>query len=322
MGSDSSKVDKRALEYGGIYVNLDKQVYSPNDTVTGTINLNLIKPYPGSRLTLHLTGTEHARWVERYTTYSGGHRTGGRRRRKGRGRAGGMRHHRRAHHHTRVRKETLSTINQEVPIYTWGNNPGASIPAGQYSFPIAFRIPQGLPGSFFFQKDSIIAGISYVITGQLMPSDIKIPMLRHGREFVIREPLYQPVEQKQILLQKEIKTCCCCNKGTLNVRTHFEKNAYTPSEEAKIYVEIDNSTLGKSIDSLKFELIQHIRLQATGNVKTYDYPIASINLGSIKPNASLLKKQKFSSPKDKKVVYLIFTEKPKIKFKTLIQKSK
>ncbi len=98
MGNNAAKEEKKAMEYGGVYVQTDKQVYSPSDAVTGTINLNLIKQYPGLQLSLVLSGEVKARWIERQ--------------RKTRTRAGKV-----ETYHVNV---TLSgnriVINQEVPI--------------------------------------------------------------------------------------------------------------------------------------------------------------------------------------------------------------
>jgi len=268
MGNDSSK-NKNGMagsQYGGLYIHLDKSVYSPEETATGTINIQLHQPFPGYQLHMTLQGTEFARWVQRQR------RT---RRRKGKT----------SHYYVNVtRRAQLETINQNITIYTWDQNQGM-IPPGQYSFPFAFMIPKGLPGSFYFQRGSAIGSIRYLIKGFLVPSDPRVPTVQHERDLTIRENLYQQIQTRETFVNKEIKSCCCISKGNLNIKTYFEKNAYAPGETARIISEIDNSSCSSAISSLKFELVQSINLQAQRFHKSLSSVISSTSLGKIEGGA-------------------------------------
>jgi len=273
MGNDPSK--NGGSKYGGIYVHFDKPVYSPTETATGTINLNLVQQYPGTQLYITLKGVEYTRWIQRVRKTS--RRTSGR---TGR-RRGGRRKGRVSHHYVRVpRSAKLETINEEFPIHTWTQTQGY-IPPGQYSFPFAFMVPKGLPGSFYFERGTSQGSIRYIIKGMLASTDRNVPIVKHERDIVIRENLYQQIQTREVLIDKNIKSCCCCSKGRLNIKTHFEKNAYAPGETARMITEIDNSQCSSAISSLKFQLVQNIHLQAHAHRKTIPTVICSDGLGRV-----------------------------------------
>ncbi len=43
-----------------------------------------------------------------------------------------------------------------------------------------------------------------------------------------------------------MKSCCCCDQGTTRIRCFFEKNGYSPGEDAKMYCVLDNKE-GKAV---------------------------------------------------------------------------
>lgn len=47
-------------------------------------------------------------------------------------------------------------------------------------------------------------------------------------------------------MEAHVKSCCCVDQGTTRIRCFFEKNAYSPGEEAKMYCVLDNKE-GKAV---------------------------------------------------------------------------
>ena len=41
-------------------------------------------------------------------------------------------------------------------------------------------------------------------------------------------------------MEAHVKSCCCVDQGTTRIRVFFEKNGYSPGEEAKMYCVLDN----------------------------------------------------------------------------------
>jgi len=54
--------------------------------------------------------------------------------------------------------------------------------------------------------------------------------------------------------KQKITTCCCIDKGNASINVNFEKNAYTPYEIAKCFIEVNNKECQIPIESVTFKL--------------------------------------------------------------------
>jgi len=272
MGNDASTGGQRyqeASQYGGVYFQMDEAVAFPDQTLKGTVYLNLQRPYPGDKICFAIKGNEYTKWVDKEPHQ--------------RQRPDGTME---TYYVDVTREGKQEILNNELTIYDWAN--GAIIPPGQYSFPISFRLPMGLPGSFFFQGVNIIAEIAYSVRAYLKPENDKIPKLEYKVPITIRETLNKNIQTQEIKLNKPLKTWCCCDQGTLNMRTAFEKNAYAPGEEARILTEVDNSKCSLMVQDVRFSLVQTIHLSAGPHGRQFHNVISSISLGSIQPGETCL----------------------------------
>ena len=50
-------------------------------------------------------------------------------------------------------------------------------------------------------------------------------------------------------MEAHVKSCCCIDQGVSKIQCYFDKNAYTPGEQAKIYCILD--TRGSLVDVTK-----------------------------------------------------------------------
>jgi hypothetical protein len=59
MGQIQGGRDYQASQqFGGVFIQLHKDGYAPGTQVTGTVHINLVKPYPGNRVFLKVKGEE------------------------------------------------------------------------------------------------------------------------------------------------------------------------------------------------------------------------------------------------------------------------
>lgn len=63
-----------------------------------------------------------------------------------------------------------------------------------------------------------------------------------------------------------VKSCCCINKGVSKIRCYFEKNAYMPGEEAKIYCVLDNTESLADITRVTVKLVNQITYTSKENL--------------------------------------------------------
>jgi hypothetical protein len=259
--------------YGGIFVKIDNETFTPGDTLRGTIYLNLTNAYPGDKICLSVKGTEYCKWVDRV-------------------------HHSRqkpdgtmeSYYEDIPREATIDIIKQELDVYDW--NKGAIIPKGQYTFPFQFNVPQGLPGSFFFRRGNAVAEIKYSVEGFLKPEKDSVPKLKHKVPVTVRENPNTQIQTKEVSISKNLTTWCCCDQGTCTMRTAFEKNAYAPSEEARVITEVDNSKCSLGIPNVLFSLVQTIQLTAGQHSRHFSFTIRTTSLGRIEAGQTCLGEQR------------------------------
>ena len=108
MGNDQVKLSP----YGNIYLQTDKSFYLPGDTITGTVYLNLVDEFPGSKVYLKIKGKEEATWYDEKGNYC---------------------------------KGLIIFYNHLLPLY---ENDNEKMNVGQYAFPFAFAIRDFLPGTY------------------------------------------------------------------------------------------------------------------------------------------------------------------------------
>ena len=139
MGLCGSSSKKQEV-YGFIRLQLVKTDYFPGDEVQGNLYLNLVKPFPGSSISLNFEGQEYCQWTKKET---GDAAENARQRQLG-----------------PMGKKTI--FSKKVQVY---NFPGGNAPPGQYNFPISFLLDQKLPSTYSFVNSTMNASICYNIIG-------------------------------------------------------------------------------------------------------------------------------------------------------------
>jgi len=270
MGNEVGKNTAELTPYGGIFLKLNDTAYYPDDTLSGTIYLNLIKPYPGDKLCLEIKGKETVKWIDKEARH--------------RDRPDGTRE---TYYVDVPREGEVDVINQELVVYDWISKQTTLF--GQYTLPFAFKIPHGLPGSFFLKRGNAVAEIKYSVEAFLKPEVDTVPKLKHKERVVMKEKFSGSIEQREVSLTKNMSTWCCIGAGSINLRTAFEKNAYLPNETARILTEVDNSKCTLNITDVVFNLNQSIHISdGKGHGTGFSFPIRSVNLGSISAGESCL----------------------------------
>jgi len=280
MGNQAGKTSADQAQYGGIFVKLDQETFTPGDTLSGNIYVDLRASYPGDMICLEVKGSEFTKWIDREA----------RQRPNPNGPEGAME----TYYVDIPREATRNIIKNDLTVYDWAKN--QIIPPGQYTFPFAFQIPGNLPGSFYFQRGNAVAEIKYSVEGYLKPERDNVPKLKHKVYLTMREKMQQTIQQKELNLTKKISTWCCIDQGTISMRTAFEKDAYAPGEEARMLTEIDNAKCSLNIENVIFTLSQTINLSdGNGHGRYFSFPIRTVNLGSIAPGTSAIGDQRKSA---------------------------
>lgn len=59
-------------------------------------------------------------------------------------------------------------------------------------------------------------------------------------------------------MEAHVKSCCCCDQGTTRIKCFFEKNAYSPGEDAKMYCVLDNKEGKAIVENVSVSLMNEI----------------------------------------------------------------
>jgi len=230
------------------FIQSDKQLYHPRDTVTGNIHMNIVELFPGTKLCLKFTGKQQISYLRVVSAGQGKTRS-------------------------YAVSEAKNLIAQIADVYTWSSE----VMVGQYTIPFSFLLPPGIPASFNQTGKGYCAYVIYKIEAFLQPTIEKDPKLKYKQAFVVKDiPL--PEYSKLILKDESFvvwggPVCYkCYNKGNIIIKTNFDKDSYTPGEFLKVDIQIDNSQSQVKCGRLFFYLKHKITLKAKGT--TWDNEVA------------------------------------------------
>lgn len=142
MGLCASSAKKQEV-FGFIRLQLEKIEFFPGEELRGNLYLNLVKPFPGSCISLNFEGQEFCQWAKKETE--------------------DVAENSRLKQMGPVGKKSIFSKN--IQIY---NFPEGNAPAGQYNFPISFSLDQKLPSTYSFVSSTINASICYNIIGKMI----------------------------------------------------------------------------------------------------------------------------------------------------------
>lgn len=66
----------------------------------------------------------------------------------------------------------------------------------------------------------------------------RLRIIKTKTEIVIRETA--PISNDKKEMEARVTSCCCIDQGTTLIRCFFEKNGYSPGEDAKMYCVVNN----------------------------------------------------------------------------------
>jgi len=264
---------------GSMYIRMDRGEYSPGDTVSGTILLDLFTPFNHNQVWITVAGVEQTSLVETLPQNNDQANT----------------NNRHGHNHERYRRHSDHNFffNYKIPVHTFG---GMFIPNGQYSFPFSFVLPPGLPSTFDYSfnvgQEPCYAKVSYELRASLEnPSSRGSPSLSHTQVLSVNQGALLGGESTRKELNQHVKSCCCIDKGHAKIISYFEKAEYVPGETAYLVSEVDNTKSKAKINSIDGIFRQKLRLQARGFVYPLQIDLNKLSLPGIEPGQARLGEQ-------------------------------
>lgn len=119
---------------------------------------------------------------------------------------------------------------------------------GQYSYPFAFTVPAGIPGTYAHgsghHSNRAECTVTYSLYAEIcvnQPGPNTSGMLgRSMCPIVIMQQARTPYNYNMPAnIDKKVTTWCCCDKGTVTVKCIFEKDVVRMDESVHMTFEID-----------------------------------------------------------------------------------
>ena len=288
-----------SFSQGSIFIQLNKPSYSSGEQVDGFIYLYLPKNYFSDTIYMTIRGHEEVKlvegkWMSEYK-YKSSYRYHGRDFKKNPYSRYKDELNFRYDYWNRVRSKYVRTkttgegddekkeeekfilldhyqyhtiINQKFPVYKFKTN---SIPAGQYSFPISFRLPSGIPATFnyeFSEYEKFCFGDTfYSITASLESPYRQYKDIRENYKFVINQSVKGSGHTLRSRSKNKITSWCCIDRGIVDLASYFEKSDYKAGEVAKMVIMVDNSKCKADVQKIEGDFQQRLRLRAAGFTK-------------------------------------------------------
>lgn len=249
MGGKHSKSKGRKVSnnYGDFVITTDKSEYSPGETVSGIVVLNLLKDYPGKELYIRFRAKEQVLFIRSEL--------------KSRSVAlnlkpdssDGMFHY---FHHSKNNR----ILDEKILLHCFQD--GAK--KDQYCIPFSFPLPTGIPGSYFQRGTSNISQIVYQLSVFLDPTIPlpDVPRLKFKSDVCVID---QTVQRPLLLAgdkSYQLAGGCCRSPSSFSLNYQIEKNLYKPGEIINIRVGVDMTHAKLTMTSLTCSLKQHLQLQA------------------------------------------------------------
>jgi hypothetical protein len=228
-----------------IRVETDRGLYQPGDMVNGFVHASILQPFNSDGVYIKAKGFERVAWTETHhrsvQNSDGTHRT------------------ETYHEHLRDQNTFFKVQNQ---LY---NFPGGVAPAGQYSFPFAFQLPLGLPGSFSdnaLPKNGSAMRV-YKVKGVMHVRGMLKTNLKHTQILNVNEPLNKAIVGMIVEDTRNVTKCCCIGKGQATIKASLNKDCFIPGEQAMVIAELKNAS-SSQLPSMKLKLKREMYMTCRG----------------------------------------------------------
>ena len=258
-------------KYGQFIVNLDKQVYSPKDQVSGMLYLDLLEEFPSSQVTMKVQGKEKIKYQKEVeeTYYCEDE----------------QKDKTRTHYEEVTEKHKC--FDHEFSIMNF-NEP--YVPRGQYQVPFTFILPSDIPSTFYKKWDSngeCYAKIHYTVKAKMESKIGGYDLLKNKQIFTINAAKSDIMLQKTVSWDDHIVHCCCFNQGRFKLSTFFEKDHYVPGESAYCVVEAENHSKAKC-NHINGMFEQEIKISSSEGSKNNRDVLYSVKARGLHPGEVLI----------------------------------
>ena len=224
---------------GSIVVRTHQPYYYAGDTVSGTVYLDLVDKFPGKKINLKIKGKEKCKFVTSHIE-----------------------------HEEEVEKTVFTDrfgktvcYRHKLPLFKSHED---EIEPGQYQFPFTMKLKEDIPSTYNNSGDDWYAKVYYKLIVSLENKEDEDLSLENDIPMIIRpKPVPEEDEESEKYKKKiSLFKFCCLSAGELKVKAKFDKDSYTPGEEAYVKVKLKNEEGQVPIDGIELSLVNEINMKS------------------------------------------------------------
>lgn len=165
---------------------------------------------------------------------------------------------------TKTRTETRYHNDKAVIIRRVVNLIGQKVTLvpGMYVYPFKFKLDDNVPGSISYGSGSNSGKIVYKVKTEVVRPGIFISNIKHTQIIQVCERVSGPITSLQAMKEANVSRFCCVDMGELVCSAILDKSAYSPGEEAKLVIAVDNTASDITLKHVSFKLVNKIHLRA------------------------------------------------------------
>jgi hypothetical protein len=131
--------------------------------------------------------------------------------------------------------------------------------------------------------ESCFADISYTMVASLDGfANFGFGQVSSKQNFIVNQAIKGDGTTRAAQISKNVKDCCCIDKGTVKIKAYFERSDYQSGENAAIIAEVDNSECKNDIDHINGVFKQYLTITAGRYTKTIPRTLNKVTLTGIK----------------------------------------
>jgi hypothetical protein len=270
MGQQDSKISH--TDYCDMFLETENAYYTPGDTVTGNVYLDVKRSFPAYMLELRIKGTEKVHWEESKVQTQ-------------QSEPGQPMKDPNATTSSQpseivnlIFKDKRKIFDVYTPIYNFADR---FINPGNYTFPFTFILSDYCPGTFYINHGFHKGKIRYSMAALLRSSAHDMKDQKYKTHLVVRQKPKQVI-YNQTYTSEESPCVCCCSKGVSRIEGSFERDAYVPGERANMLVKVDNTRCSLNISQIQCKLVQAISFRAQkGSMSNINKTVAEENYDGV-----------------------------------------
>lgn len=93
----------------------------------------------------------------------------------------------------------------------------------------------------------------------------RLRIIKTKQEIIMRET--QAIMNDKQAMEAHVTSCCCIDQGISRIQCYFEKNAYSPGEDAKIFCILDTRESKADVTEVTVKLVNEITYTSKEGVK-------------------------------------------------------